>query len=339
MTLNTGFVLTVLADRGVPCDSKERMRATLQALDGAQQAELSRAVRAVHSGGDRQEDLDCLYAIARCASPTTEEAVSSAGARYDASKLYAWLATDSLATGTLERIRSGDRSAAAETRDRLGETKANGHHQEHKAPPSKASVMPVKVRKSDVQAQAEDAATAASDTGVLAGKKHYAFAKHNALMFELDMVQGDDSDKRRNTLRVEAAKKLPAKEDGKTRVDWRNKIIFQFTKREMPSVAAAFLGLIPSLRFESHGPRDLPNKWCEIVLQPGKVFVKVARERRVIAVPIEGSDLYQIAILAQRVLLMNDPDIPGACLIEALRLTSAVTARSGTGQGVDDDDR
>lgn len=83
--------------------------------------------------------------------------------------------------------------------------------------------------------------------------------KH-ALTIEADTTRRDEP-----TVVIEAAKAL--NNDTPRQYDWRNKIAIQLTPAELQHCTAVFHGLIPSVKFQNHGPQQ--DKWFELVKQDG----------------------------------------------------------------------
>jgi len=323
--VNTGFVLTVMRDRGVAYDSNERIRDALKDMGEDHKLALHAALDAIRRGTDTSPQFERLASLAKCTLQSVVATVERCDIEYSAANVYAWMLADATASAVLTRAGAGDQAAARTVRTKLGEPalRVQPPRDVLRERGREQTVLPKpQAAKADIpRANRSGAADAAADLAAQGVRKHYAFGSKSALMFELDTVQGQEDDRRRHTLRVEAAKKLPGT-DGK--VDWDNKIIFQFTRKELALVAGGLLGLLPNLKFEGHGKDN--DKWCEMQVQPGKLFVKVAQGARVIAVPIEGSDLYEIAVLGQRALVLNDPDLPASTLLETLKMTSALIA-------------
>lgn len=80
-----------------------------------------------------------------------------------------------------------------------------------------------------------------------------------ALNLEADITRRDEP-----TIRVEAAKMLNQAE---RTYDWAKKVAIQMTPAELQHVTALLYGLIPKLRYSSHGPAQ--DKWFEIERQTG----------------------------------------------------------------------
>ena len=310
--MNTGFVLTVMRERGIVFDSSERIRGALFALPARAIADLSMSVSALQRGSDSSEDLDRLASLARCTREGAVQVCERASVEYDGARLYMWLLGNVEGAVTLAKAHAGDQEALGAVRaaltvqsvGELGAKAGSGHANEEGVEDAGAGV----VGDFGLQGNAKGAI-----------RQHKVFAKRGALVFELDEVNGALVDKRRHTLRIEAAKMLAG---GDGRADWGSKIIFQLTRRELPLAVGVLFGFLKSASFEAHGERH--EKKCELEVQPGRVFVKVVADKMVVAVPIEGGDLYQVGMLGLRALGMNDPDFPAQLVMEALRQSCKV---------------
>lgn len=131
-----------------------------------------------------------------------------------------------------------------------------------------------------------------------------------ALCVETDRTRRDEP-----TLRVEAALAVAAR-----RFDWKNKIVIQPTRAELPLFAATVPELIPHCTCKNHGPEN--NKGLEIRHQGDKLFVRVfQKDRAPRAVPVDAADGFHLAALCLRQLRAGTPWLTDQGVIAALKLT------------------
>ena len=108
-----------------------------------------------------------------------------------------------------------------------------------------------------------------------------------------------------HTIQIEGALALGA---GRREVDWQNKIIVQLTVQEAYTALALFENLIPSVKFDGHGPAH--DKSLLVDFQHSHYFVRVIqRGRAAIALPVRPVDTIQIIALLYRQLLANEPHL------------------------------
>lgn len=132
----------------------------------------------------------------------------------------------------------------------------------------------------------------------------HVYAKTAALKVELATLRtGESVGAVQYTVQLDAAR---AKADG---YDWRAKIPFQFTRRELPLLAAALLGMRPGpLKIENHGPNT--DKHFELVDQQAHLFVKVRLSGGpTIALPVGPADVFAWGELCLVALHLNRPTI------------------------------
>jgi len=130
-----------------------------------------------------------------------------------------------------------------------------------------------------------------------------------ALCFSADETRTD----KEQTVRLEAAAAL-----GGRRYDWSQKVALQFTTRELPQVLAVFMGWIPVLKLQAHGPAN--DKWAMFANQAGgKVYVTMGQSKNSKAVPIMAGDIYQVVDLLIKQLLRNSPHLGAEGLLMMLR--------------------
>ena len=108
-----------------------------------------------------------------------------------------------------------------------------------------------------------------------------------------------------HTIQIEGALALGA---GRREFDWQNKIIVQLTVQESYTALALFENLIPSVKFDGHGPAH--DKSLLVDFQHSHYFVRVIqRGRAAIALPVRPVDTIQIIALLYRQLLANEPHL------------------------------
>ena len=108
-----------------------------------------------------------------------------------------------------------------------------------------------------------------------------------------------------HTIQIEGALALGG---GRREFDWQNKIIVQLTVQEAYTALALFENLIPSVKFDGHGPAH--DKSLLVDFQHSHYFVRVIqRGRAAIALPVRPVDTIQIIALLYRQLLANEPHL------------------------------
>lgn len=143
--------------------------------------------------------------------------------------------------------------------------------------------------------------------------KHHIYATKGAVTVEMAPVPAARGQRPRMTMMIEAAQG-----DGTRSFDWEHKIIFSVMLRELPLVAAAFLGLLDRpVVFANHG--DANDKRLEIVGQGDRVVLKVMQGRRAIAVPVMAYDCFATLDIALNALTMNSPHLKGELMHAMLR--------------------
>ncbi|MEQ9419062.1 MAG: hypothetical protein RJQ08_16145 [Salinisphaeraceae bacterium] len=151
-------------------------------------------------------------------------------------------------------------------------------------------------------------------------RQYHVYGGKGALTWEI-------TETRRNhpTLQLEAAASNAPRS-----YDWSNKISVQFTKDELLSVAAVFLGIIPGCDFSNHGPNN--DKGFRIENQQGRVFVQVRAPSRSIAVPVGPADAFYVASLVATQIRRARPGL--ASISDVAGMLKMVYARLQTqGQG------
>lgn len=149
--------------------------------------------------------------------------------------------------------------------------------------------------------------------------KHHIYAAKAALTVELDTLRKEDESQLDVfTVQVEAAPAGPGR-----RYDWTRKLPFQFTRRELPLLAGALLGLLNEpLKFDNHGPEA--NKTFELTDQGATMFVKLRQGPMHFAVPIQHSDVYAWLEIVMLALSSNAPHLGNDALMGMLKRVAAM---------------
>lgn len=169
-------------------------------------------------------------------------------------------------------------------------------------------------------AQPRDNASAPADTREFVS--HHVYGGKAALCFEADTTRSDA-----HTIALDAAPTVATR-----KYDWANKTRVQMTVNELPFVTAVLMGLLPRCEYKNHGPDN--NKGFSMERQDGgKVFVRVFEgEKGVKAVPVEAADVYHVAGLCMRQLMLNAPWLDATGILATLRTTVTPTANSQAGR-------
>jgi len=158
----------------------------------------------------------------------------------------------------------------------------------------------------------QEASNQSMGSGQPASAKYHSvhvYGGKAALCFSADETRAD----KEQTVRVEAAAAL-----GGRRYDWSQKVALQFTTRELPQVLALFMGWIPTLKLQAHGPAN--DKWAMFANQAGgKVYVTMGQSKNSKAVPIMASDIYQVVDLLIKQILRNSPHMGAEGLLMMVR--------------------
>lgn len=328
--INAGWVLTVLRARGFPLPDLDLLRQALYELDADVIRSIKAALNSIESGGGTTEEFDVASGLGRCLNIGIKNGMVGAGLSFQPGQVlqYCLLRPDGI--GQIKKAINADAEAMATLVERFGrplpETKTaravdpvpglvEDDLVDEPAPPRKT-----KIQKKEEDKRLGSFMPLASDC--VGNTNHHVYGKSGALTFEIDIARAQEGERRQYTVRIEAAR---ANASGA--FVWSEKVIFQLTRKELHQAAAVFLGLSPAARFVGHG--DGNEKWCELVSQSGGVFVKVGVVRSVVAVPIGKEDLYEVAMLTLRALVLNDPDMGQGVILDVLRLTSRATSASG----------
>lgn len=145
------------------------------------------------------------------------------------------------------------------------------------------------------------------------------------------------------TLNIEGAVALPAdaaRANGYDKAfDWKNKIVLQLTRNELPVFTAVMLGHLNTCRFDGHGIGDAAStKSFSADHQPGKIFINLKEAGKpLVAVPIPLAEALDVGHVALVQYAANFPGLtPAAALSGLARMSSHMMAsaanRSGGGR-------
>jgi hypothetical protein len=140
----------------------------------------------------------------------------------------------------------------------------------------------------------------------------HVYANSAALKIELDTLrEGETSGVLQYTVQIEAAAGSKGRPAGSNahRYDWRAKVPFQFTRRELPLLAAYLLGLGgKKLTLTNHGPEA--DKWFEAEDQGSHVYVKLGHTGRApITLPVGAADVFAWGELCLVAMHLNRPSV------------------------------
>lgn len=142
-------------------------------------------------------------------------------------------------------------------------------------------------------------------------RKVKVYGKSAALTIEQIQVRESTA----MTVIIEAADKLA----GEDSYDWRNKIAFQVTLRELPEFFALLMGWIDAANFRFHGQSN--NKHLVAEHQAHALFLAVSQGTRKIGVPIVDADRYALSTLVLSTMTLNEPNLSATAVLEIARAT------------------
>lgn len=149
----------------------------------------------------------------------------------------------------------------------------------------------------------------------------HVYASSAALKIELATLRaGEASGALQYTVQIDAAR---AKGHG---YDWHGKVPFQFTRRELPLLAAFLLGMSgKKLTLSNHGPNT--DKHVEVEDQGSHLFVKVRLNGKgPIALPVLPADVFGWGELCLVALQLNRPSLGTDGHLALLRRISRMEA-------------
>lgn len=312
----SGFIWQTLNQRGILCGRPDVDQA-LQELSGVQLERIEAAVGVLAKGGDSHDAFELLAAfrsVARAAARTAlrdEKVIWRADVLLEAAT-GATAARFNPALNTLLRAQAdpADREAAVKA---LGEMcgaltdadlrpqPAQGMHAEGEAevhtPLAVLDPAPANTRRSPAERPQP--------------RKAKVYGKTAALTVEQALLRDGTA----TTVMIEAANKLPNSDA----FDWRNKVAFQITIRELPEFFALLMGWIDATKFRFHGQEN--NKNLSAEHQPHGLYLAISQGTRKIGVPIEDADRYALAMLVLAAMTLNEPQLTATAVLEIARAT------------------
>jgi hypothetical protein len=151
------------------------------------------------------------------------------------------------------------------------------------------------------------------------GKGAHIYSTSAAMKVEIDVLKSDPDEPLCYTVQVEAAQSK-----GTRSYDWDNKLVFQFTKRELPLLAAMLMGYLNQpLTLSNHGPdRD---KSLEIRSDgTNRLLVRLRQASRHILIPVFAEDLHAWLTITMQALKQNAPELDGTLILEMLKRTASI---------------
>jgi hypothetical protein len=137
----------------------------------------------------------------------------------------------------------------------------------------------------------------------------HVYGGRGALCFSADDTRGEEQ-----TVRLEAAPSIGAK-----KYDWGQKVVLQFTTRELPYLLAVLLGWLPEYRVSAHGSDN--DKGASLQNQDGgKLYVTVWHGKTSRAVPVMPPDLWPVVNLVVKQMLADKPHLSAESLLSMIRL-------------------
>ena len=118
--------------------------------------------------------------------------------------------------------------------------------------------------------------------------------------------------------------------------DWKNKIVLQLTRPELPVFTAVMLGHLKSCRFDGHGIGDAAStKSFSADHQPGKVFINLKEAGKpLVAVPIPLAEALDVGHVALVQYAANFPGLsPSAALSSIARMSHHIMNSQSAGAG------
>jgi hypothetical protein len=149
----------------------------------------------------------------------------------------------------------------------------------------------------------------------------HVYASTAAIKLELAQPRTSDAGgEAQYTLQVEGTRKQGGG------YDWRRKIVFQLTRRELPVLAAFLLGFGgKKVEFRNHGEDQ--DKALTLEDQGHKVFLRLMQASQpVIALPVEPEDLYYCSEICMVALQLNRPLLGPEDRLALLRRVGAMHA-------------
>lgn len=143
----------------------------------------------------------------------------------------------------------------------------------------------------------------------------HIYAGKTAMKVELDLLRAPDGEAAKYTVQIELAPSSAPRV-----YDWHRKVAFQFTRRELPLLAAMLMGFAgDALVLTNHGPDH--DKRLEIHQQGNKLFVKIRQGGTAYSMPVEASDVFAWTAIAMTALKKNNDALDSGVFLEMLKRT------------------
>jgi len=156
----------------------------------------------------------------------------------------------------------------------------------------------------------------------------HIYASSAAMKVELDVLKSEPGEPIRYTVQVEIAAAKAA-----NAYDWEHKISFQFTRRELPLLAATLMGYTSKpLNLSNHGPdrdKSLDIEGHNL----DRLFIRMRQAGRRIAMPVFAEDVHAWLTIAMQALKHNTPELDGTVLLAMLKRTAAIHDAPTEGKG------
>lgn len=151
-------------------------------------------------------------------------------------------------------------------------------------------------------------------------ENYRAYAKSGAMCFEIDNLPSKDEANTLQTITIEGAVPAQMRDPLHRNYDWANKIIFQLTRRELPTFVGALLGWIPNWTATGHGSDH--SKSINLVHQKNSIKFMLREGGKSIVMPVAADDIYMIVVLCVKALQMNDPHLTSDSVLSLCRSVS-----------------
>lgn len=155
---------------------------------------------------------------------------------------------------------------------------------------------------------------AASLVPLLRRHSEHMYSAKAAMKVELDVLRraGEDGSPVYTVL-VEMAPVI-----ARGSYDWKRKLPFQMTKREIPLLAATLLGYtVAPLRLGNHGPAA--DKFFDISNQGKVMYAKMRQGARQLSMPVPGPDVHAWAQICLVALQLNAPELDASAHLALLQ--------------------
>jgi hypothetical protein len=181
---------------------------------------------------------------------------------------------------------------------------------------------PTRTPKRSWEAEGPDGKLPADVVAMLRQHGLHVYATSAALKIELDTLRtGEAAGALQYTVQIDAAArpKAHASAFSAHKYDWSAKVPFQFTRRELPILAAYLLGLSgKKLTLTNHGPNA--DKCFEAEDQGSRLFVKVWHTGRApIVLPVGAADVFAWGELCLVAMHLNRPSVSAEGHLALLR--------------------